>query len=109
MCPHYDRISLLLIFSLLLTTLTATGSSARSPNHKRVLGKVTEDSPHTSLSTISDVKASTAAANPIDDAQFFVRQHYLDFLNREPDPTGLDFWTKEITNCGTDQVCREVK
>jgi hypothetical protein len=26
--------------------------------------------------------------NPIDTAAFFVRQHYLDFLNREPDQAG---------------------
>jgi hypothetical protein len=43
--------------------------------------------------------------NPIDDPQFFVRQHYLDFLNREPDPAGLAFWTNEITSCGADAQC----
>ncbi len=48
-------------------------------------------------------------ANPIDDAQFFVRQQYLDFLNREPDQSGWDFWMNEITSCGTDQQCIEVK
>ena len=47
--------------------------------------------------------------NPIDDAQFFVRQHYLDFLNRQPDPDGLAFWTNEITLCGADQQCIEAK
>jgi hypothetical protein len=47
--------------------------------------------------------------NPIDDAQFFVRQHYLDFLNREPDASGLAFWTNEIASCGEDQSCIEVK
>jgi len=36
---------------------------------------------------------------PIDDPSFFVRQHYLDFLNREPDAPGLSFWTGEITEC----------
>src|SRR5215208_582202 len=41
-----------------------------------------------------------AAANPIDTVDFFVRQHYLDFLGREPDPAGLAFWTNEITSCG---------
>ncbi|HEV7902333.1 MAG TPA: choice-of-anchor Q domain-containing protein, partial [Pyrinomonadaceae bacterium] len=29
-------------------------------------------------------------ANPIDDSAFFVRQHYLDFLNREPEQAGFD-------------------
>ena len=48
-------------------------------------------------------------ANPIDDAQFFVRQQYLDFLNREPDSAGLAFWTNQITSCGTNQACIEVK
>jgi len=37
--------------------------------------------------------------NAIDDAQFFVRQHYLDFLNREPDAPGWAHWTGEITEC----------
>ena len=37
-----------------------------------------------------------AAANPIDTVDFFVRQHYLDFLSREPDAAGLAFWTGEI-------------
>jgi glucose/arabinose dehydrogenase len=40
-----------------------------------------------------------AKPNPIDEASFFVRQHYLDFLNREPDAPGLAFWTGEITGC----------
>jgi Tol biopolymer transport system component len=47
--------------------------------------------------------------NPINDAQFFVRQQYRDFLNREPDPGGLVFWTNEITLCGADQQCLEAK
>jgi len=38
-----------------------------------------------------------------------VRQHYLDFLNREPDPGGLAFWTNEITSCGAVQACIDVK
>jgi len=52
---------------------------------------------------------TSSTPNPIDDAQFFVRQHYLDFLNREPDPSGLAFWTNEISSCGTDQSCIEAK
>src|SRR5204863_6698497 len=33
-----------------------------------------------------------SATNPVDDPQFFVRQHYDDFMSREPDPSGLAFW-----------------
>jgi hypothetical protein len=47
--------------------------------------------------------------NPIDLSAFFVRQHYLDFLNREPDEAGLDFWVRGIVACGPDPQCREVK
>lgn len=43
--------------------------------------------------------------NPIDDPQLFVRRHYLDFLNREPDPSGLAYWVSQITQCGSDQTC----
>jgi subtilisin family serine protease len=51
------------------------------------------------------------AANPnvIEDSPFFVRQHYVDFLNREPDSSGFGFWTNEIIVCGGDPQCREVK
>jgi hypothetical protein len=43
------------------------------------------------------------------DTAFFVRQHYLDFLGREPDADGLAFWSNEIESCGADAQCREVK
>ena len=43
--------------------------------------------------------------NPIDDPQFFVRQQYRDFLNREPDAGGLAYWTNRITECGSDARC----
>lgn len=49
--------------------------------------------------------ANAPASNPIDQADFFVRQHYQDFLNRPADQSGLDFWTGNITSCGTDQQC----
>jgi hypothetical protein len=47
--------------------------------------------------------------NPIDDAQSFVYMQYHDFLNREPDPAGLAFWANEITSCGSDQNCIDIK
>ena len=47
--------------------------------------------------------------NQIDDVQFFVRQQYPDFLNRQPDADGLAFWTNEIALCGADQSCIEAK
>lgn len=47
--------------------------------------------------------------NPIDDAQSFVHMHYHDFLNREPDAAGLQFWTSQITSCGNDAQCVEAR
>ena len=49
-----------------------------------------------------------ATANAIDSSRFFVAQHYRDFLAREPDQSGLDFWTQGIDSCGADPACREV-
>jgi len=49
------------------------------------------------------------ATNPNDDPQTYVCQHYHDFLNRQPDAPGLAFWTNEITSCGTDAQCIEIK
>jgi uncharacterized protein (TIGR03118 family) len=66
-------------------------------------------SPNTAEITILDNDVAPPTTNPIDNAQFFVRQHYLDFLNREPDAAGLSFWTNEITVCGGDPICLEVR
>ena len=52
---------------------------------------------------------NVTAANPIDGSEFFVTQHYRDFLSREPDAAGLQFWTQGIESCGADAACREVK
>jgi len=44
--------------------------------------------------------SSTAtAANPLEDAGFFVRQQYVDFLNRAPEQSGLDAWVGVLGQC----------
>ena len=45
--------------------------------------------------------------NPLDTPEYFVRQHYVDFLGREPDEAGFNFWSDQILECGTDQSCIE--
>jgi uncharacterized delta-60 repeat protein len=40
--------------------------------------------------------------NPIDCADFFVRQQYLDFLGREPDSNGFANWMATLTGCPND-------
>jgi len=57
------------------------------------------------------VKSATymVTLNPIDDARNFVHQHYLDFLNRQPDQGGWDYWTSQITQCEVDATCTHNK
>jgi hypothetical protein len=64
--------------------------------------------PETARLDITD-DAQETSVNPADDSRKFVRQHYHDFLNREPDAGGLNFWTNEIESCGADAQCRENK
>jgi Calx-beta domain-containing protein/beta-propeller repeat-containing protein/uncharacterized protein DUF4214 len=49
------------------------------------------------LQILDDVPETST--NPVLDARNFVRQHYHDFLNREPDQAGWDFWTDNIAKC----------
>ncbi|HEX7312976.1 MAG TPA: Calx-beta domain-containing protein [Pyrinomonadaceae bacterium] len=65
--------------------------------------------PNSATFSIFDDDFFQNGLNPIDDAQFFVRQHYADFLNRAPDPSGFNFWTGEILSCQQNAQCREVK
>jgi hypothetical protein len=48
-------------------------------------------------------------SNALNNTQFFVTQHYNDFLNREPDALGLAFWMNGIDSCGSNAQCREVR
>jgi hypothetical protein len=62
----------------------------------------------TATVTIGD-NDSTTGVNPLAQAPFFTRLQYYDFLNRDPDPSGLAFWTNEITSCGSNAQCIEIK
>lgn len=75
-------------------------SLAANPSH----------SPRSGTIRIADqsVTINQDSSHPADDPQFFVRQHYLDFFNREPD-SGGQFWVDNILACGGDQDCRAVK
>ncbi|HEV7889807.1 MAG TPA: carboxypeptidase regulatory-like domain-containing protein [Pyrinomonadaceae bacterium] len=57
--------------------------------------------------TIDDNDNDPTAQNAIDEDEFFVRQHYRDFLGRDPDASGLAFWKSQITQCGSNAACRE--
>jgi hypothetical protein len=51
--------------------------------------------------------ATSGFVNPLDTPEYFVRQHYLDFLGREPDEAGFNFWSDQILECGADTACAE--
>ena len=55
----------------------------------------------------SATRDAVISGNAIDTADYFVRQHYLDFLGREPDESGFNFWSDQILSCGADAGCRE--
>jgi len=86
-----------------ILTLSNPVSPSGNPAVNTVLGSAA-----TSVLSIMD-DANEPATNPIDDPGNFVGQHYHDFLNREADAAGRAFWTNEITSCGGDQACIELK
>src|SRR5260370_655836 len=63
-------------------------------------------SPNIATITIAD-NETTTGPNAIDTANFFVYQHYIDFLNRQPDPSGYLFWTGNFSSC-SNQSCIDV-
>lgn len=59
--------------------------------------------PAQSIATVTiadnDTTQPTAATNPIDQPEFFVRQQYLDFLGREPDAAGFNAFVARLRGC----------
>jgi uncharacterized protein (TIGR03118 family) len=80
--------------NLALTNPTGTGVGLGSPNVADL--------------RIIENDAAPSIPNPIDDPTFFVRQHYLDFYNREPD-AGSSALVSQITACGADAACVAVR
>jgi hypothetical protein len=67
-------------------------------------------SPAVTTVTIKDNETVTTAANLIDDARPFIIQHYMDFLNREPEPEGLNAWLNILNTCAVnDSRCDRVE
>jgi len=49
--------------------------------------------------------ATGDATNPLEMAEYFVRQQYVDLLGREPDESGFNYWSDQINQCGNDVSC----
>lgn len=75
----------------------ATGATVGTPSAATV-----------TITSNESANGSNPVRDPTFNASFFARQHYIDFLNREPDAAGLSFWTNQTTNCGNPDplVCR---
>ncbi|HEV7746324.1 MAG TPA: hypothetical protein VGO56_15105 [Pyrinomonadaceae bacterium] len=58
---------------------------------------------------IFNATSTGATSNPLDTTEYFVRQQYIDFLGREPDEPGFNFWVNNIETCGEDANCRAIK
>ena len=59
----------------------------------------------TTEATFGATLATSTFANPLDTPEYFVRQNYIDFLGREPDEAGFNFWSDQILSCGGDTDC----
>ncbi|HYH85433.1 MAG TPA: DUF4214 domain-containing protein, partial [Pyrinomonadaceae bacterium] len=59
----------------------------------------------TILSGVFNTAGLNVVGNDIDNTTLFVEQQYRDFLDREPDDSGLGFWSNEIQKCGGDAAC----
>src|SRR5207247_3795113 len=81
-------------------TMTLSGSSGSN---------VTLGGPSTITITINDNETVGGGPNQIDTSSFFVRENYIDFLNREPDANGLNFWINNINGCSPQPSCTEVQ
>ena len=45
----------------------------------------------------------------INDTDFFVQEHYIDFFSRMPDQSGFTFWNNDINNCSPKPACTDLK
>src|SRR2546423_4221118 len=62
--------------------------------------------PGTATLQITD-DATEPSTTPIDASRAFVGEHYHDFLYRQSDQAGEDFWTQQIESCGASGSCRQ--
>jgi hypothetical protein len=96
------------VLVLMLAAASVLGQSQSAPTLKIV----TEDPNLPSELYYGNIKVKPVRLRPgtnqvitIDDADFFISQHYVDFLNRFADPGGLGYWTNELNQCGTNVDC----
>jgi hypothetical protein len=92
-----------------LLTLVAIGAMAQSPPTLRI---VTDDPTLPSDLFYGNVKVKPLRLRPgtnvritIDDFDFFIQEHYIDFLSRFPEPQGFQAWMNVLNSCNNDLNC----
>ena len=97
----------------LIIALAAISAFGQSPPTLRI---VTETPNLPSELFYGDIKVKPLRLRPgtntvitINDADFYVMQQYVDFLSRFPDQSGFNHWQNEITSCGGNTGCIDVK
>ena len=101
------------MFKLTVLVVTIALAAVAALGQAPTLQIVTPDGPNLPADLFyGNVKVKPLRLRPgtntvitIDDSDFFVNQHYVDFLNRFPDPGGFAFWNGQITSCNADQTC----
>ena len=91
------------IIAFLLVALTGVSAFGQAPT----LRIETPDGPGLPAQLFyGNVKVKPVRIRPgtnqiitIDDKDFYVQQHYVDFLSRFPDQAGFNFWFGQMTNC----------
>ena len=63
------------------------------------VGGATLGTPNTAVLTVADNDTPPPGANPVDASLFFVRMHYVDFLNREGEAAGVAGWVNSLNTC----------
>jgi hypothetical protein len=96
------------VFTIALISASAFGQSQSAPTLKIV----TEDPNLPSELYYGDIKVRPLRLRPgtnqpitIDDSDFFLQQHYVDFLNRFPETDGFNYWMNILNGCGADATC----
>jgi glucose/arabinose dehydrogenase len=92
---------------LLTNGATVEGEESFTVGLSNPRGSSTLVAPATATVVVTDDDTTTPVSNPVDEARFFVRQHYHDFLAREAEEDGLRFWSDIILSCGADTTCVE--
>jgi hypothetical protein len=101
----------LAVLTIVFAAVTVLGQGQGAPT----LRIVTEDPNLPSELFYGNIKVKPVRLRPgtntpitINDADFFVSTHYVDFFGRFPDQGGLDYWTNEISSCTSQPGCNVI-